>query len=70
MDLPEYGNKEAIAAALKKQEAVIVGKKAELKIEYTRLDAIRQMCEHEYYTVTFAGHYAGKKCEHCGDVKD
>lgn len=70
MELPEFGNKEAVAAAIKKQESVIVGKKAELKIEYTKLDAIRQMCDHEYFKYTFAGHYAGQKCEHCGDEKN
>ncbi len=70
MDLPEFGNREAVAAAIKKQERVIVGKKAELKIEHTKLDAIRQMCEHEYHKQTFAGHYTGKWCEHCGDMRD
>jgi len=70
MDLPEYGNKEAVAAALKKQNAVIVGKQAELEIEYTKLSAIRQMCDHEYFKVYFAGHDAGQKCEHCGDTKN
>lgn len=70
MDLPEFGNRTAVAAAIKKQEAVIVGKKAELKIEYVTLSAIRDMCEHEYYKYHFAGHYAGQKCEHCGDEKN
>ncbi len=70
MDLPEFGNKEAVAEALKKQNAVIVGKQAELEMEYTKLSAIRKMCDHEYYKMTFAGHDAGQKCEHCGDVKN
>ena len=70
MDLPEFGNREKVAAAIKKQDAVIVGKQAELKIEYTTLAAIRMMCDHEYFKMTFAGHDAGQKCEHCGDVKN
>lgn len=70
MDLPEFGNRTAVSEALKKQNSVIVGKQAELEMEYTILSAIRKMCDHEYYKMTFAGHDAGQKCEHCGDVKN
>lgn len=70
MDLPAYGDRAAVAEALKQQNAVIVGKKAELEMEYTKLSAIRKMCDHEYHKQTFAGHYAGKWCEHCGDTRD
>jgi len=68
MELPEFGNREAVAAAIKKQDAVIIGKKAELEMEYTKMAAIRKMCDHEYFKVYFAGHDAGQKCEHCGNV--
>jgi hypothetical protein len=70
MDLPKFGDRAAVAAAIKDQESVIVGKKAELKIEHTKLDAIRQMCDHEYHKQYFAGHYSGLWCEHCGNMKD
>jgi len=70
MDLPEYGNREQVADAIQKQESAIVGKKAELDIEYTILAAIKKMCKHEYYRITFCGRDAGQKCEHCGDVKE
>lgn len=68
--LPKFGDREDVARALKDQEEVIAAKKAELDMAYTVLSAIRKMCDHEYYKVTFAGHYAGQKCEHCGDLKN
>ena len=70
MDLPKFGDREGVAAAIREQESVIVGKKAELEIEYTKLSAIRKMCDHEYHNQSFAGHYSGKWCEHCGDMRE
>ena len=70
MELPEYGNREQVAEALKRQEAAIVSAKAELDIEYTKLAAIKKMCKHEYFPITFCGRDAGQKCEHCGHVKE
>jgi hypothetical protein len=67
--LPKFGDREDVARALKDQEAVIAAKKAELDMAYTILNAIRKMCKHEYYRITFCGRDAGQKCEHCGDVK-
>ncbi len=69
MDLPEFGNREQVAAAVRKQEAVITRKKAgfdaEIDAERAYLKAIRKMCEHEYSTRYAMGRDAGRKCDHC-----
>lgn len=68
--LPKFGDREDVARAIKDQDSIIAGKQAELEMAYAVMKAIRKMCDHEYFKMTFAGHDAGQKCEHCGDIKN
>lgn len=70
MDLPKFGDSEAIRAAVEEQSGIIraVAAEAEAKIavERAKLKAIRAMCRHDYYTYSAMGD-SGRRCKICGE---
>ena len=67
MELPEYGNRDAITAALKAQDALIARNIAELKMLHGYRSAIQQMCDHVYTPHPPLEDW--EKCKHCGDAR-
>ncbi len=66
LTLPEYGNREQVVEAVRKQEAVIKAADALTDVERAKLAAIRKMCSHDYSKRYSCGRDAGDKCDICG----